>query len=63
RGGQSGDRDARAALVRRSGEPGPFGSYAGFSDPSKVMLSILMLLGRVEIVPITVLCKRSYWRS
>jgi Trk-type K+ transport system membrane component len=27
-----------------------------------VMLSILMLLGRVEIVPIAVLFTRSYWR-
>ena len=27
------------------GSAGPFGSYAGFSDLSKVMLSILMLLG------------------
>jgi Trk-type K+ transport system membrane component len=26
------------------------------------MLSILMLLGRVEIVPIAVLFTRSYWR-
>ncbi|MGH2867316.1 MAG: TrkH family potassium uptake protein [Solirubrobacteraceae bacterium] len=45
------------------GSAGPFGSYAGFSDLSKVMLSILMLLGRVEIVPLAVLCTRSYWRS
>jgi trk system potassium uptake protein len=44
------------------GSAGPFGSYAGFSDLSKVMLSILMLLGRVEIVPIAVLFTRSYWR-
>ncbi len=44
------------------GGAGPFGSYAGFSELSKVMLSILMLLGRVEIVPIAVLFTRSYWR-
>ncbi|HET6864421.1 MAG TPA: TrkH family potassium uptake protein [Solirubrobacteraceae bacterium] len=44
------------------GSAGPFGSYAAFSDLSKVMLSILMLLGRVEIVPIAVLFTRSYWR-
>jgi trk system potassium uptake protein TrkH len=44
------------------GSAGPFGSYAGFTDFSKVMLSILMLLGRVEIVPIAVLFTRSFWR-
>ncbi len=44
------------------GSAGPFGSYAGFTDLSKVMLSILMLLGRVEIVPIAVLFTRSFWR-
>ena len=43
------------------GSAGPFGSYAGFSDLSKVMPSILILLGRVEIVPIAVLFTRSYW--
>lgn len=44
------------------GSAGPFGSYAGFTDLSKVMLSLLMLLGRVEIVPIAVLFTRSFWR-
>lgn len=44
------------------GSAGPFGSYAGFTDLSKVMLSLLMLLGRVEIVPVAVLFTRSFWR-
>ena len=44
------------------GSAGPFGSYAEFTDLSKVMLSVLMLLGRVEIVPIAVLFTRSFWR-
>jgi trk system potassium uptake protein len=44
------------------GSAGPFGSYAGFTDLSKVMLSALMLFGRVEIVPIAVLFTRSFWR-
>ncbi|HJS92930.1 MAG TPA: NAD-binding protein [Solirubrobacteraceae bacterium] len=42
------------------GSAGPFGSYAEFTDLSKVMLSVLMLLGRVEIVPIAVLFTRSF---
>ncbi|MGH3397397.1 MAG: TrkH family potassium uptake protein [Streptosporangiaceae bacterium] len=44
------------------GSAGPFGSYASFTDLSKVMLTFLMLLGRVEIVPIVVLFTRSFWR-
>jgi trk system potassium uptake protein TrkH len=44
------------------GSAGPFGSYASFSDLSKMMLSILMVLGRVEIVPLVVLFTRSFWR-
>jgi trk system potassium uptake protein TrkH len=44
------------------GSAGPFGSYAGFTDLSEVMLTILMLLGRVEIVPVAVLFTRSFWR-
>lgn len=44
------------------GSADPFGSYAGFSELSKVILSTLMVLGRVEIVPIVVLFTRSFWR-
>ena len=42
---------------------GPFGSYAGFSDSSTVILTGLMCLGRVEIVPVAVLLTRTYWRA
>jgi trk system potassium uptake protein len=45
------------------GSAGPFGSYAGFSDLSTVILTSLMCLGRVEIVPIVLLLTRTYWRS
>lgn len=45
------------------GELGPFGSYAPLGVPSKVILSALMLLGRVEIVPLAVLLHRGYWRA
>lgn len=45
------------------GRAGPFGSYAGFSDLSTVILTGLMCLGRVEIVPIAVLVTRTYWRA
>jgi trk system potassium uptake protein TrkH len=38
------------------------GSFAPFSDVSKLTLSALMLLGRLEIIPVAVLFSRSYWR-
>ena len=44
------------------GFAGPFGSYEPFSDLSTAILTVLMWLGRLEIVPVTVLLMRSYWR-
>ena len=44
------------------GFSGPFGSYAPFSDVSKGILSVLMWLGRLEIIPVAVLFMRGYWR-
>ncbi len=37
------------------GEVGPSGNFAGFSDWAKVLLSIDMLLGRLEVYPMLVL--------
>jgi trk system potassium uptake protein len=45
------------------GFAGPFGSYEPFSDLSTVVLTLLMWLGRVEIIPIAVLLSRNYWRA
>jgi trk system potassium uptake protein len=45
------------------GFAGPFGSYETFSDLSTVVLTLLMWLGRVEIIPVAVLLSRNYWRS
>jgi trk system potassium uptake protein TrkH len=45
------------------GGAGPFGSYAGFSDLSTVVLTALMWLGRLEIVPVAVLLTRTFWRA
>jgi trk system potassium uptake protein len=45
------------------GFAGPMGSFDGFSDLSKVVLSAEMYLGRLEIVPVLVLFARSYWRA
>ena len=45
------------------GFAGPFGNYEPFSDVSTSVLTVLMWLGRVEIIPIVVLLSRSYWRA
>jgi trk system potassium uptake protein TrkH len=45
------------------GFAGPLGSYEPFSDLSTVILTLLMWLGRVEIIPVAVLLSRSYWRA
>jgi trk system potassium uptake protein TrkH len=45
------------------GFAGPMGSFAPFSDFSKVVLTIEMYLGRLEIVPVLVIFARSYWRA
>ena len=45
------------------GFAGPFGSYEPFSDVSTGVLTVLMWLGRVEIIPVAVLLGRNYWRA
>jgi trk system potassium uptake protein len=44
------------------GFAGPMGSFEPFSDLSKVVLIVLMWVGRLEIIPVAVLLTRSYWR-
>ena len=38
------------------------GSFASLGDVSKVTLIGLMWVGRLEILPVTVLLTRHYWR-
>ena len=40
---------------------GPFGSYLDFPSTSKLLMVVLMWLGRLEIVPVLVLFTRSFW--
>ena len=42
---------------------GPAGSYAIFSAPVKLLLSVAMLLGRLEFYPVLVLLSRHTWRT
>jgi len=44
------------------GMVGPMGNFADFSDFSKIILSLDMLLGRLEIFPIFMLFSPSIWR-
>ncbi len=41
---------------------GPLENYALYSDPSKLLLSLNMLLGRLEILPILLLFSPTVWR-
>jgi trk system potassium uptake protein len=45
------------------GFAGPFGSYEPMSDLSTGILTLLMWLGRMEIIPVAVLLSRNYWRG
>lgn len=41
---------------------GPMGNYSIFSDLSKLVLSLCMIIGRIEIFPILVLFSRNAWK-
>jgi trk system potassium uptake protein TrkH len=40
---------------------GPFGSYLDFPASSKLLMSFLMLIGRLEIIPVLVLFTGAFW--
>jgi trk system potassium uptake protein len=44
------------------GPAGPTGSFAAFGDGSTATMTVLMWVGRLEILPVVVLLRRSYWR-
>jgi len=41
---------------------GPMSNFSGIPEISKVVLSLLMIIGRLEIITVFVLFGRSYWR-
>lgn len=41
---------------------GPMSNYAAFSDLSKLVLSLCMILGRIEIFPVLVLFSKNAWK-
>lgn len=42
---------------------GPHSNYSQFSPPGKLLLTLLMLLGRLELFAMLVLFSRSFWKS
>ena len=42
---------------------GPYGSFAGYSDFSLILLTFTMLLGRLEILPVLILFNRRTWKK
>jgi trk system potassium uptake protein TrkH len=44
------------------GIAGPMGSFADYATPSKLAMTALMWIGRLEVIPVVVLLTRSYWR-
>ena len=45
------------------GAVGPTGSFAGFSALSKIVLTLDMLIGRLEIFPVLILLSRNTWKK
>ena len=42
---------------------GPYSSYAGYSDFTKVILTFIMMLGRLEILPVLILFNKRTWQK
>ena len=42
---------------------GPMNNYLGFPVPSKLLMIVLMWIGRLEIIPVIVVFTRAYWTS
>ncbi|MDS0222895.1 TrkH family potassium uptake protein [Haloarcula sp. S1AR25-5A] len=43
------------------GQAGPYGTYDGFVRSSKVLMILLMWIGRIEIVPVLVMLTPTFW--
>ena len=45
------------------GQAGPFGTYETFPRTSKLFMTLLMWVGRIEIIPVLVMLRASFWRQ
>jgi trk system potassium uptake protein TrkH len=44
------------------GTVGPMSNYSGLPEISKIVLSLLMIIGRLEIITVFVLFSKSFWK-
>ena len=44
------------------GQVGPMGNFAHLPEVSKIVLSLLMIIGRLEIITVFTIFSRSFWR-
>jgi trk system potassium uptake protein TrkH len=44
------------------GQVGPMSNFAHMPELSKVVLSLLMIIGRLEIITVFTLFSRSFWK-
>ncbi|MFC4540718.1 TrkH family potassium uptake protein [Halosolutus amylolyticus] len=42
---------------------GPFENYAGFPTTTRIVMIVMMWIGRIEIIPVLVLFTAAFWRS
>jgi trk system potassium uptake protein TrkH len=45
------------------GFAGPYGSYEPFPDSTKLVMVVMMWIGRIEIFPVLALLTRAFWES
>lgn len=45
------------------GIAGPFGTYNGFPTTTKLVMIVLMWIGRIEVIPVLVLFTKAFWKS
>lgn len=45
------------------GQAGPYGTYATFPRVSVLLMTLLMWVGRIEVIPVLVLLRLSFWRE
>ncbi|GAB7008435.1 TrkH family potassium uptake protein [Halorubrum trueperi] len=45
------------------GDAGPYGTFASFSMSTRVVMIVLMWIGRIEIIPVLVLFTKAFWTS
>ncbi len=54
---------AMAGIGPGIGTAGPAANFAHLSDFAKLIMSLLMVLGRLEIFTVTILFTRSFWKE